>query len=104
MNVLRVYSTALSEQAYQTTTAVLDALKSKQVNIALIDAFAAATLQEKLKSDSLKVSQIISANTGYGVVLSNDFVRLENDFRSFVASNQDLISSFISNMSNIDVS
>ena len=86
------------DQAYQTTTEVLQALKNKQVDIALLDAFAAASQVAMLKKDSLKVKEVIAADAGYGVVLSHEFVRLDKDFRSFISSNQDRITSFISNM------
>ena len=88
----------IPERQYETTDQVLQAVHKKEVDIALLDAFTAASLQSKIVGYSLKVKKMINANTGYGVVLSREFVRLESDFRSFIASNQDKISSFTSNM------
>ena len=77
---------------------MLEALRTKEVNIALLDAFTAAGLQTRLTAKSLKVKKIIHANAGYGIVVSKEFVRLERDFRSYIASNQGQIASFTSNM------
>jgi len=49
----------------------------------------------------LKVKKVISANTAYGFVLSKEMVRLENDFKSHISSNQYRITQFISNMTNM---
>ena len=57
-------------------------------------------MQARIKASSLKVKELIHANTGYGVVLSNEFVRLESDFRSYIASNKARIASFTANMTN----
>jgi len=87
-----------SQRQYQTTDEVLTALKTQEVDISLLDAFTAIEMQDVIAAKSLKVKEVIKANTGYGVVLSNELVRLESDFRSYIASNQGLISSFTANM------
>lgn len=89
-----------SERQYETVDEVLEAVKSSEVDISLMDAFTATSLQSKIAKNSLKVKDVINANTGYGVVLSNEFVRLESDFRSYITSNKALISSFTANMTN----
>lgn len=89
---------AQTERQYQTTDEVLSAVNRKEVDIGLLDAFAATSLQKKIARSSLKVKAVINANTGFGVVLSNELVRLEGDFRSYIASNKALISGFIANM------
>ena len=87
-----------SERQYETNDEVLTALKNGEVDISLLDAFTAIEMQSIIASKSLKVKEVIKANTGYGIVLSNDLVRLESDFRSYVASSQGLIASFSANM------
>ena len=77
---------------------MLTAVKNKEVDISLLDAFTAIDMQDDIAAKSLKVKEVIKANTGYGVVLSNELVRLESDFRSYIASTQGLISSFTANM------
>eukprot|EP00795_Rhopilema_esculentum_P012024 gene12024-2609_t len=86
------------KKQYQTIEQVLEALRKKEVDIALLDAFTAAGLQKRLTAKGLKVKKIINANAGYGIVVSKEFVRLERDFRSYIASNQGKIASFTSNM------
>ena len=48
---------------------------------------------------------MISVNGGYGFVLSDHFVRLEDDIRSQIVSQPELISNFVVNMTGqLDVS
>ena len=77
---------------------MLTAVQNGEVDISLLDAFTAIEMQSIITAKSLKVKEVINANTGYGVVLSNDFVRLESDFRSYIASSQGLIASFTANI------
>ena len=76
----------------------MDAVKDGDVKIGLLDGFTVAGIAEKLAAKHLKVTDTINSNNGYGIVLSNEFVRLESDFRSFIASRQNLIASFTANM------
>ena len=80
---------------------VLLALYHKNVDVALLDAFVAAAQKSALIDKKLKVKKVISANTAYGFVLSKEMVRLENDFKSHISSNQGRITQFISNMTNM---
>lgn len=76
----------------------MDAVKREEVKIGILDGFIVAEMANKLIAKSLKVSRTINGNNGYGVVLSNEFVRLESDFRSFIASRRKQIASFTANM------
>ncbi len=67
-------------------------------DVALLDAFAAAAWNDRIHGMELKVKELISGNSGYGIVLSNEMVRLEDDCRSHVSSKQQMISSFVANM------
>ena len=86
---------------FETATEVLDALNKKKVGVALLDSFVAAAQQSDLVNMQLKVKKVISANTGYGFVLSREMIRLEYDFKSLIASKQDRITQFISNMTDM---
>ena len=77
---------------------MLNAVKSKEVEIALLDGFTVAGMSKEIAAKKLKISGIINSNNGYGVVLSNEFVRMEQEFRSFIASRQEMIASFKANM------
>lgn len=86
---------------FQTANGVLDALRRKKVDLALLDAFVTAAQRSALVDMQLKVKKVIPANTGYGIVLSKEMVRLEYDFKSYISSKQDRITQFISNMTNM---
>ena len=86
---------------FSTANDVLLALRHKKVEIALLDAFVTAAQKSSLTNMELQVKKVISANTAYGFVLSKELIRLENDFKSHIASNQDRITQFISNMTNM---
>ena len=86
---------------FDTPNDVLLALQHKKVDVALLDAFVAAAQKSALVDMELKVKKVISANTAYGFVLSKEMVRLENDFKSHISSNQYRITQFISNMTNM---
>ena len=87
-----------TEKSYETVNEVLSALQSGEVDAALLDAFVAASHQKTLDAKHLKVKKFIDANSGYGLVLSGEMVRLESDFRSQVIASQDFVSQFVANM------
>ena len=91
----------VSDMRFQTAEEVLLALHQKKVDVALLDAFVTAAQKFALIDKELKVKKVISANTAFGFVLSKEMVRLENDFKSHVSSNQDRVTQFISNMTNM---
>ena len=86
------------EKSYETVDEVLSALETKKVDAALLDSFVAASHQNALDARHLKIKKFIDGNSAYGLVLSGEFVRLDNDFRSQIAANQDFISQFVANM------
>ena len=86
---------------FNTANDVLLALRHKKVEVALLDAFVTAAQKSSLTNMELQVKKVISANAAYGFVLSKELIRLENDFKSHIASNQDRITQFISNMTNM---
>ena len=93
-----VFNFIIAEKNYLSNDEVLNAVKDEEVAIALLDAFTVAALAEELVSKSLKVTKLIDANTGYGIVLSHEFVRMESDFRSYISSQSNKISAFRTNM------
>ena len=86
---------------FQTADEVLLALHQKKVDVALLDAFVTAAQKFALIDKELKVKKVISANTAFGFVLSKEMVRLENDFKSHISSNQDRVTQFISAMTDM---
>ena len=80
---------------------MLDVLADKVVDIALLDAFVAAANDDVIKAKVLKVNNIIKSSSAYGVVLSHELLRLEDDFRSQIASKQNVIADFVYNMTNL---
>jgi len=80
---------------------VLDALASKSVDISLLDAFVAAANAEKIKQKQLKVKEVIKTTSAYGVVLSHELLRLEDDFKSQITSKQNVIAEFVSNVTSL---
>ena len=85
---------------FQTATQVLTAVQKNKVSIGLLDAFVTAGQKSKVTDMKLKVTKIISANTGFGFVLSKELVYLENDFRSHISSKQAPVMEFVANMTN----
>lgn len=97
---LQIFS-LLADTRFQTANEVLIALQQKKVDVALLDAFVTAAQKSSLIDLELKVKKVVSANTGFGFVLSKEMVRLENDFRSHITSKQHRIAAFISSMTNM---
>ena len=95
----RAFFSVLAE--YATSDSVLDALASKFVDIGLLDAFVAAANAEKIKQKQLKVKEVIKTTSAFGVVLSHELLRLEDDFKSQIASKQNLIGEFVSNVTSL---
>ena len=86
---------------YDTANSVLDALASKSVDISLLDAFVTAAKNDKIEQKKLKVKEVIKSTSANGIVLSHELVRLEEDFKSQIASKQNIITEFVSNMTNL---
>lgn len=84
-----------SQSNYTTITQVMDAVSNGNVELGIVDAFATKGYNAALKERSLKIYKILDLQSGYGVVLSGEFKRLEDDMRSYVSSNQAHISLFV---------
>ncbi|XP_057292100.1 uncharacterized protein LOC130614680 isoform X2 [Hydractinia symbiolongicarpus] len=84
-----------SQSNYTTITQVMDAVSNGNVELGIVDAFATKGYNAALKERNLKIYKILDLQSGYGVVLSGEFKRLEDDMRSYVSSNQARISLFV---------
>ncbi|XP_057314364.1 uncharacterized protein LOC130655615 [Hydractinia symbiolongicarpus] len=80
---------------YTSVLDVIDAVSRQEVEIGLIDAVTTKGYEKRLSDMNVKIYKILDLNSGYGVVLSGEFKRVETDVRSFVSSNQAEISLFV---------
>ena len=94
-------SILLIDTRFETLAEVLAALEKKQVDAALLGAFDTASHTSTINELNLKVKKVIPGNAGFGFVLSKELVRLESDFRSYISSEQTLISEFVAQMTSM---
>ena len=70
----------------------------KEVDAALIDAFAATGYERMLQTKSLRLGKLIKANAGFGVILSGNSINLQSNIEGLIKANQKIITDFISTM------
>ena len=73
----------------------MNAVASQTVEIGLVDAISTQGYEQEIEEKSLSIYKILDMNTGFGVILSGEFTRVETDMRSFVTANQAKISKFV---------
>ena len=92
---IQLFGKVDSNKNYTGIFDIMDAVASGEVEIGLVDASMALGYEQAMEEKSLRIYKVLDYQTGYGVVLSGDAVKLEADVRAFVVSNQAYISRFV---------
>ena len=80
---------------YTDILSVMNAVASQRVEIGIVDAISTQGYEKEIEEKSISIYKILDFNSGYGVVLSGEFARVETDMRSFVTANQAKITKFV---------
>jgi len=76
------------EKQYHNLEGVLDALRRREVDGALVDTYVAESETSLFQDKSIRVIKKIERTFGYGIALEGDAVRLEDDIRDYVMVNE----------------
>lgn len=68
---------------YTESDELIEALEKKEVNGVLVDSLVAANMAKKLVDKKMKISKIIPEKAGWGIILSDDILKLEEEIRSY---------------------
>jgi len=79
---------------------MVEDLVSHHVNGMLIDSLVAADMADKLNAKKLKIAKLIEEPAGWGVILSGELLRLEEEIRSYVKFNEDVVKKMVENATN----
>ena len=85
-------------ETYTTTDQVLQALRSREAKVALLDLMTIGTYQNKLGSMGLRLQEIIKTTSSYGMVLSGELVRLQTEISSYISSENKKITNLVKNL------
>lgn len=76
---------------------MIDDLADRVVNGILMDSLAAAELYDIIAEKKLKISKLIPEPSGWGIILSGDLLRLEDEIRSYVKEHQEEMKKLVAN-------
>ena len=76
---------------------LIDGLESRIVDGALVDSLVAADMADKLAERKMKLSKIIPENSGWGIILSGELLKLEEEIRSYIVIHAKEITAIIEN-------
>lgn len=76
---------------------MVDDLANRVVDGVLVDSLVAADMYETLAEKKLKIIKLIPERSGWGIILSGELLRLEEEIRSFVKSKEEDIKKIVAN-------
>ena len=76
---------------------MLDDLASRHVDGILMDSLAAADIAGILQEKKMKIAKLIPEPAGWGIILSGEMVKMEDEIRSYVKFSQERIKEMIEN-------
>ena len=76
---------------------MLDDLASRHVDGILMDSLAAADIAGTLQDKKMKIAQLIPEPAGWGIILSGEMVKMEDEIRSYVKFSQSEIKAMVEN-------
>ena len=89
--------TLLTGKLYLDQDDMLNDLASRQVDGILMDSLAAADIASTLQERKMKIAKLIPEPAGWGIILSGEMVKMEDEIRSFVKFSQDHIKAMVEN-------
>jgi len=86
-----------SKQNYSTTDDVYRALKKREVQAALVDAFIAASRSDLFSDDEIIARKMLQYSYTYGLVISGEMKNAHTNIANYISNNRQQISQLIEN-------
>ena len=93
--------TFLTGREYRNLDEVYEALLSREVDGALIDALIAGSREDLFNSSGLRIYQTFQHSSVYGIVLAGETKKLQQCFEKFMKENSAMISAHVASKTSV---
>ena len=76
---------------------MLEALEYKDIDGVLMDSIVAGRFYQTIVDKKMKISKLIEDRVGWGLILSSDAVKIEQQIRSYIEQNRDRLQQEVEN-------
>ena len=76
---------------------MLEALEYKDIDGVLMDSIVAGSFYQTIVDKKMKISKLIEDRVGWGLILSSDALKIEQQIRSYIEQNRDRLQQEVEN-------
>ena len=79
---------------------MVDDLENRLVDGILVDSLVAADMNDDLSKRKMKIAKLIPEPSGWGIILSGEMLRMEEEIRSYVKNHEEKAKAMVENATN----